>query len=135
MPNAVVINPTAVATYDRKQYNANRVVVSYDASNDPTDLDFDFGRIRESASNTFDNVVPGQHFITVRHTNGCIQLRKIFTVDQVDPLVLVIADGDLNQIKATPTGGSGVYEYSFNGEDFTSQYLRLLPISKLYGDC
>jgi hypothetical protein len=24
-----------------------------------------------------------------------------FTVDQVDPLVLVIADGDLNQIKAT----------------------------------
>jgi hypothetical protein len=27
-----------------------------------------------------------------------------FTVDQVDPLV-VIADGDLNQIKATATGG------------------------------
>jgi hypothetical protein len=95
------------------------VVVSYDASNDPADLDFD-GRIRNyQASNTFDNVAPGP-FITVRHTNGCIQSTMPFTVDQVDPLVLVIADGDLNQIKATATGGSG-YEYSFNGEDFTTE--------------
>jgi hypothetical protein len=38
-----------------------------------------------------------------------------FTVDQVDPLVLVIADGDLNQIKATLPVDQ-VYEYSFNGE-------------------
>jgi hypothetical protein len=50
----------------------------------------------------------------VRHTNGCIQSTP-FTVDQVDPLVLVIADGDLNQIKATlPVDQE--YEYSFNGE-------------------
>jgi hypothetical protein len=57
-----------------------------------------------------------------------------FTVDQVDPLVLVIADGDLNQIKAA-TGGSGVYEYSFNGEISLLKVLRLLPIRKLHGDC
>jgi hypothetical protein len=77
-------------TYD-KNTQANRVVVSYDASNDPADLDFDLdGLGNYQASNTFDNVAPGQHFITVRHTNGCIQSTMPFTVDQVDPLVLVI---------------------------------------------
>jgi hypothetical protein len=30
-------------------------------------------------------------------------------IDQVDPLALVIADGDLNQIKATGSGGAGQY--------------------------
>jgi hypothetical protein len=44
-----------------------------------------------------------------------------FTIDQVDPLALVIEDGDLNQIKATATDGAGEYEYSFNGEDFTTE--------------
>jgi hypothetical protein len=56
-----------------------------------------------------------------------------FTVDQVDPLV-VIADGDLNQIKATATGGSGVYEYSFKRISLL-KVPTLLPISKLHGDC
>lgn len=123
MPDAVTINPTAVVTYDCvNNTQANRVVVSYDASNDPADLDFDLdGLGNYQASNVFDNVAPGQHTITVRHTNGCIQTTAPFTVDQVDPLVLVIDDGDLNQIKATATGGSGVYEYSFNGEDFTTE--------------
>ena len=123
LPDAVTINPTAVVTYDCiNNTQANRVVVSYDASNDPADLDFDLdGLGNYQASNVFDNVAPGQHTITVRHTNGCIQTTAPFTVDQVDPLVLVIDDGDLNQIKATATGGSGVYEYSFNGEDFTTE--------------
>jgi hypothetical protein len=40
---------------------------------------------------------------------------------QVDPLALVIEDGDLNQIKATATDGAGEYEAALNGEDFTTE--------------
>jgi hypothetical protein len=39
---------------------------------------------------------------------------------------LVIEDGDLNQIKATATDGAGEYEYSFNGEDFTTESTYVL---------
>ena len=38
----------------------------------------------------------------------------------VAPLTLTLSDGQLNQIVATATGGSGDYEYSFNSESFTS---------------
>jgi hypothetical protein len=40
MPDAVVINPTAVVTYDCVKQYTSKSVVSYDASNDPADLDF-----------------------------------------------------------------------------------------------
>jgi hypothetical protein len=46
--DAVLINPAAVVTYDCVNNTTNRVVVSYDASNDPADLDF--GRIRKLPS-------------------------------------------------------------------------------------
>jgi hypothetical protein len=98
--------------------------VSYDASNDPADLDFDLDGLGNYKRVTFDNVAPGQHFINVRHTNGCIQSTMPFTVDQVNPLVLVIADGDLNQIKATATGG--YMSTVLMERDFTTEIPALL---------
>jgi hypothetical protein len=47
-------------------------------------------------------------------------------------LALVIADGDLNQIKATGSGGAGQYEYSFDGEVFTTNDGIALQIGYLY---
>jgi gliding motility-associated-like protein len=123
MPDAVTINPIATVTYDCvNNAAANRVEVTYDASNDPADLDFDLDGLGNwQTSNIFLNVAPGSHFVNVRHTNGCEQATVPFVVDQVDPLTLVIDDGDLNQIRATAAGGGGQYEYSFNGEDFTTE--------------
>jgi hypothetical protein len=56
------------------------------------------------ASNTFDNVAPGQPFYYCETYKWLYKSTMPFTVDQV--VMLVIADGDLNQIKATATGGS-----------------------------
>ncbi|MDG2431867.1 T9SS type B sorting domain-containing protein [Flavobacterium sp.] len=123
LPDAVLITPVADLIYDcvdNKQ--ANRVIVTYDNSNDPVDLDFDLdGSGNYQASNVFNDLAPGSHFINVRHTNGCTQSTIPFTVDAVAPLSLVIADGDLNQIKASAAGGAGGYEYSFDGESFSNQ--------------
>jgi hypothetical protein len=42
MPDPVVINPERIITYDCvNNAQANRVVVTYDESNDSADLDFD----------------------------------------------------------------------------------------------
>jgi hypothetical protein len=50
-----------------------------------------------------------------------VKKQPTILIDQVDPLALVIADGDLNQIKATGSGGADSREYSFfDGEVFTT---------------
>jgi gliding motility-associated-like protein len=54
----------------------------------------------------------------VRHTNSCEQIVN-FNVEQFLPLQLVINDGNINEIVATATGGSGGYEYEVTNE-FTS---------------
>ncbi|PKQ44150.1 T9SS type B sorting domain-containing protein, partial [Confluentibacter flavum] len=73
------------------------------------------------ASNVFVDVPPGlNHYIDVRHTNGCIQRTPAFDIEQYDPLALALADGGLNEIVAVTTGGSGVYQYTLNGEDYGS---------------
>ncbi|NRS87943.1 gliding motility-associated-like protein [Flavobacterium sp. 7E] len=122
MPEAVVLMADTEKKYDCvNNAQANRVVVTYDASNDPADLDFDLDGLGNwQVSNIFENLTPGTHSISVRHTNGCIQA-VTFDIIQVDPLGLAIDDGDLNQIKATAIGGAGDYEYSFNGEAFTKE--------------
>jgi gliding motility-associated-like protein len=118
MPDPVVINPETLVTYDCvNNAQANRVVVTYDVSNKPADLDFDLDGLGNwTVSNIFENVAPGIHFIRARHSNGCEKDTKDFTIDAVQPLALAIADGGLNEIVATATGGSGGYQYTFNGE-------------------
>jgi hypothetical protein len=93
------------------------------------DLDFDF-RWTKLRSNTFDNVAPGQHFLsTVRHTNGLYNHYAIYCRSSRS-IRLVIADGDLNQSKLPPVDQeymSTEFERGFHHR----RYLRLLPIRKL----
>ena len=119
LPESVKINPIAVVDYSCVNNSANNTVtVTVDASiTNPADLDYSLDGAPYQLSNVFTNVVPGtNHYIDVRHTNGCIQRTANFEILQVDPLVLVLNDGGLNEIVATATGGGGGYQYTFNGE-------------------
>ncbi|MGM5470265.1 T9SS type B sorting domain-containing protein [Flavobacteriaceae bacterium LMO-SS05] len=122
-PESVFIDPIATIEYTcENNIQTNRVTVSVDSSiTNPSDLDYSLDGGPYQPSNVFINVTPGiDHFIDVRHTNGCIKRTDYFDITQYDPLALLIADGNLNEIVATATGGSGVYEFTLNGESYGS---------------
>ncbi len=63
-------------------------------------------------SNVFENIPPGNHFISILHEGGCIE-RLDITIDTVVPLTLTSLDGEINQISVEAAGGDGSYTYYF----------------------
>ncbi|MBW4362435.1 T9SS type B sorting domain-containing protein, partial [Flavobacterium taihuense] len=120
---AVVLNPVADANYDCVNNSpANSVTVTVDPSNTNLSLIQYYldGSTTPQSSNVFTNLVPGDHIVYAEHANGCLQDSEKFTIDQIDPLAITIDLGELNEIVATVTGGSGVYQYTINGESMES---------------
>ena len=115
---AVTLNPTAVVSNDCvNDLPANKVTVTVDPSNNPADVKYslDNSPVFQS-SNVFTNIDPGDHFIMVEHKNGCADATAPFKINKVDPLTISLSLGGLNEIVATVTGGSGVYQFTVNGE-------------------
>lgn len=73
-------------------------------STDPADmqLDYDFG-----------NIVPGHHFLTISHANGCMNTVE-FDVETTEPLTLTLENNEINLITAVASGGTGDYTYTFD---------------------
>ena len=119
-PDPVAINPTVAIEY-LCENNAltNSVTVSVDDSVDPSQLDYSLDGGPYQLSNVFNDVVPGvDHYIDVRHTNGCIQTTEFFVIENYEPLSLILTEGDeQGEIVATATGGTGDYQYTLNGEN------------------
>lgn len=125
MPEPVVLNPTAEVTYDCvNNAQANMVVVTVDASNNPTDVDYSLDNNGTyQPSNIFTNVPAGTHFIVARHTNGCEVPTATFDVEGIAEVSLIDITNsttDINVITVKASGGIAPYEYSFNGEPFSS---------------
>ncbi|QLC66877.1 T9SS type B sorting domain-containing protein [Flavobacterium sp. LPB0248] len=125
MDKAVILNPTAEVQYDcvdNKQ--ANMVIVTIDKSNNPTDVDYSLDNSGVyQPSEIFTNVAAGDHTIVARHTNGCEVRTPVFTVEAVAELGVIDVTNqskDINTIVVKASGGVAPYEYSFNGEPFTS---------------
>jgi len=120
-PESVSIDPIVTIEYTcENNITSNIVTVTVDDSiTDLADLDYSLNGSPYQTSNIFIDVVSGiDHFIDVRHTNGCIQTTDFFDILQFVPLSLVLNEGDLNEIIATATDGSGGYQFTLNGEDY-----------------
>ncbi|MDO7171137.1 T9SS type B sorting domain-containing protein [Mariniflexile sp. AS56] len=127
-PESVTINPEVTVEFGcTNNISTNLVTVTVDASiTNLADLDYSLDGGTYQASNEFVNVPAGLgHYIDVRHTNGCIQRTEDFDIEQYNQLALVLENGDLNEIVAVTTGGSGDYEYTLNGESYgtTNRFL------------
>ncbi|WP_100611461.1 T9SS type B sorting domain-containing protein [Confluentibacter lentus] len=121
-PESVSFGPTAVVEYGcDNNIPSNTVTVIITGNVDTDDLTYSLDGGAYQASNLFVNVPSGVgHYVDVMHVNGCIQRTPLFDVDHFDPIALVLNDGGLNEIVAITTGGSGVYQYTLNGEDYGS---------------
>ena len=122
LDNAIKLNPTTSVNYDCVSNTQNNLVtVQLDSSISNTALvQFALDGGVYQASNAFSNLSPGDHFIRVKHINGCVKDTPVFTILKMDPLVLSLKAGGLNEIIAVPSGGGGNYTFTFEGENYGS---------------
>ncbi len=75
----------------------------------------------------FRNLAPGPHYITIAHTNGCVNTID-FEIENFEPLTLVLQQNNINEITAVATGGRQDYTFYFddvnNGTDNTFYITR-----------
>ncbi|SHJ58053.1 gliding motility-associated C-terminal domain-containing protein [Maribacter aquivivus] len=64
----------------------------------------------------FRNSAPGNHYITIAHSNGCLQTID-FVIEAFEPLTLVLEQNNMNEITAVVEGGREGYTYYFDGYD------------------
>lgn len=64
----------------------------------------------------FTNMVPGDHYITIAHANGCMTTYD-FTIEAYEPLTLTLENNNINQITAIAEGGVEDYTFYFNDID------------------
>lgn len=65
---------------------------------------------------TYNDLSGGDHFITVLHSNGCLNTFE-FIVEEFLPLQLVAEQQEINEITALVEGGREGYTYFFNDVD------------------
>lgn len=134
-PNSVVINPQVNIEYScTNNLQSNQVIVSVDTSIlDLADVDYSLDGGVYQSNYIFDNVSTSMdHYIDVRHTNGCIQRTAIFNIPNYQPLDLVLQEGEMNEIIAQISGGSSPYELSLNGNYFGAVHTFQIEESGTY---
>ena len=135
-PESIAINPVIEIDYLCEiDALSNTVTVSVDESiTDTSQLDYSLDGGPYQISNVFTNVSAGSnHFIDVRHTNGCIQTTEVFEIEGYIPLSLVLNPGnEAGEIIADVTGGSGDYQFTFNGENYNNSNVFIASESGMY---
>ncbi|WP_027138071.1 T9SS type B sorting domain-containing protein [Gaetbulibacter saemankumensis] len=134
-PESVLIDPVAIVEFGcTNNMSTNMVTVEVDESiTDPSQLEYALDGGPYQTSNIYINVPAGlDHYIDVRHTNGCIKRTPNFDIAYYEPLQLTIGTGGLNEIVANATGGTGDYTFTVNGDSYGSDNTFIIYSSGTY---
>lgn len=134
-PESVRIEPEVfIEDVCENNIKSNIVTVTVDGSiTDLSDLDYSLNGGTYQVSNVFTNVPVGtDHYIDVRHTNGCIQTTDLFDIEGYNQVTLTFTEGGLNEFIADASGGTGGYQFTMNGEDYGSENSYIITESGLY---
>ncbi|MGX1928559.1 T9SS type B sorting domain-containing protein, partial [Flagellimonas sp. 2504JD4-2] len=79
----------------------------------------------------FTDISVGTHFLSILHTNGCMESIP-FEIEDREPLNLILNSSGINQITATVTGGAPPYTYFFNDEPGSGENTYSIQYSGLH---
>ncbi len=127
-PETIAFDPKIEVAYScENNTTVNTVTVTVDGDVDPSDLDYSLNGGPYQLSNVFTNIPSGDgQYINVRHTNSCVRTTELFDMGEIEPITLVLQEGDeVGEIVAIVTGGTGEYQFTMNDEDYgiTDTYL------------
>lgn len=116
----VTINPTVTTTYACSGNNVGNTVVVNVNSDVVNDVTYSLDGGPFQTSNTFSNVVVGNHTILVKHANGC-EKTVDFTINPSVPIDasftstnVTCNDSTDGTINVVATGGNGVLSYAIS---------------------
>ena len=133
VPHGVSVDPIATVNYSCQENSpANSVIININRSINSANLDYALDGGNYQLENIFTNVSSGTHTITARHTNGCTQSTQPFVIKDIQPLTLLLTNGELNEIVANATGGDSGYEYSFDNQSYNTDNKLIIYKSGIY---
>jgi len=91
----------------------NLVTITVDSSVS-NDVTYSLNGGISQTGNSFTNLQNGNYTVEILHALGCTDNVR-FTISNPTPLRLTLAETNMNKITATAFGGSGGYNYIFNG--------------------
>ncbi len=114
------LNATAEVTYECSGTTPNnRLSLVFEDDSIASDLLYALDSTNSSdlvLEPNFENLSPGNHYITIVHAYGCMNTID-FEVEDYEPLVLTLEQLGLNEITANAEGGREGYTYYFNDKD------------------
>lgn len=91
-------------------------------SNDSNDLEL---------NSDFNNLTPGQHTLTIAHSNGCINTFD-FVAEKFEPITLQLSNYNINEITAEALGGNPNYTYQINDGMVTDENIFFINRTDTY---